>query len=68
MLVFATCIILKRQVGPSVAVLATVIIGQAIAYGLVFDLVSFFFFVPSWYARSARNLLYFRCSFCATYQ
>lgn len=46
MLVFATCIILKRQVGPSVAVLATVIIGQAIAYGLVFDLVSVFF---CWY-------------------
>ncbi|GAA5803614.1 SURF4 family-domain-containing protein [Helicostylum pulchrum] len=41
MLVFATCIILKRQVGPSVAVLATVIIGQAIAYGLVFDLMFF---------------------------
>ncbi|KAG2233209.1 hypothetical protein INT48_007629 [Thamnidium elegans] len=41
MLVFATCIILKRQVGPSVAVLATVIIGQAIAYGLLFDLMFF---------------------------
>jgi hypothetical protein len=39
MLIFATCIILKRQVGISVAVLAAVIIGQAIAYGLVFDLV-----------------------------
>lgn len=40
MLLFASCIILKRQVGPSVAVLASVIIGQAVAYGLVFDLVS----------------------------
>ena len=40
MLLFSSCIILKRQVGPSVAVLATVITGQAIAYGLVFDLVS----------------------------
>ncbi|KAF1801531.1 SURF4 family-domain-containing protein [Mucor lusitanicus] len=41
MLLFASCIILKRQVGPSVAVLASVIIGQAIAYGLVFDLMFF---------------------------
>lgn len=40
MLIFATCIILKRQVGISVSVLAVVIIGQAFAYGLVFDLVS----------------------------
>lgn len=40
MLFFASCIILKRQVGPSVAVLAGVITGQAIAYGLVFDLVN----------------------------
>ncbi|CEP07517.1 hypothetical protein [Parasitella parasitica] len=38
MAVFASCIILKRQVGLSVAVLAAVITGQAIAYGLVFDL------------------------------
>jgi hypothetical protein len=41
MLLFASCIILKRQVGPSVAVLATVIVGQAIAYGLIFDLVCY---------------------------
>lgn len=40
MLLFSSCIILKRFVGPSVAVLAAVIIGQAFAYGLVFDLVS----------------------------
>lgn len=39
MLLFSSCIILKRQVGPSVAVLAAVITSQAIAYGLVFDLV-----------------------------
>lgn len=42
MMLFSTCIILKRQVGPSVAILATVISGQAVAYGLVFDLVSIF--------------------------
>lgn len=40
MILFASCIILKRQVGLSVAVLAAVISGQAIAYGLVFDMVS----------------------------
>lgn len=39
MLLFSSCIISKRFVGPSVAVLASVIIGQAFAYGLVFDLV-----------------------------
>ena len=40
MLIFATCIILKRQVGLSVALLATVIISQAVAYGLFFNIVS----------------------------
>jgi hypothetical protein len=45
MLLFASCIILKRQVGPSVAVLAGVIIGQAIAYGLVFDSVCLFIYL-----------------------
>lgn len=41
MILFASCIILKRQVGLSVAVLTGVISGQAIAYGLVFDMMFF---------------------------
>lgn len=39
MILFASCIILKLRVGLSVAVLTGVISGQAIAYGLVFDMV-----------------------------
>jgi hypothetical protein len=40
MLVFATCIILKKQVGVSVAFLSACIISQAVAYGLIFNIVS----------------------------
>ncbi|KAI7869992.1 SURF4 family-domain-containing protein [Spinellus fusiger] len=41
MLIFSTCIISKRIVGPSVATLAVVVAMQAIAYGLVFDMLFF---------------------------
>lgn len=63
MLLFASCIILKRHVGPSVAVLASVIIGQAIAYGLVFDLVNGFVY----FAQTLTNMYDGRCFFCVTY-
>lgn len=65
MLFFASCIILKRCVGPSVAILATVIIGQAIAYGLVFDLVSGYLCTL---ARTLTNMYNRRCFSCVTYQ
>lgn len=65
MLLFSSCIISKRLVGPSVAVLAAVIIGQAFAYGLVFDLVKV-------NKRESNMLLkcvwYTRCFSYATYQ
>ncbi|KAI9005437.1 SURF4 family-domain-containing protein [Phycomyces nitens] len=41
MLLCSTCIISKRVVGPSVGVLAAVVAAQAIAYGLVFDMLFF---------------------------
>ncbi|KAI8983900.1 SURF4 family-domain-containing protein [Pilobolus umbonatus] len=41
MILFATCIILNRLIPISVAILATVVIGQAVAYGLVFDTMFF---------------------------
>ncbi|RCH95843.1 hypothetical protein CU098_011443, partial [Rhizopus stolonifer] len=37
MIVFSTCILLKRHVGVAVAILCSVVLDQAIAYGLFFD-------------------------------